>query len=80
MSQTKKKKERFTLPTAIRTELRLAVMLRAFDHCKTDTSPIKTQDQHRVLYNFYHGDGPSQVSHISFLCNGLHPYDELKCC
>ena len=76
MSQTKKKKERFTLQTAIRTELRLAVMLRAFDHCKTDTSPMRTQDQHRVLYNFYHGDGPSQVSHISLLCNGLHPYDE----
>ena len=52
-------------------------MLRAFYHIKTDCDAMKMAEQHRSLYNFYHGNDPLQLINISLLYNRLHPYADI---
>ena len=63
-------------PSNIRTELRMACVLRGMSSLKQ--GPQKTQKlQQQALFNFYHGKGEKSPSQIDMLVNGIGAYKDL---
>ena len=63
-------------PSNIRTELRMACVLRGMSSLKQ--GPQKTQKLQQVaLSNFYHGKGEKSPSQIDMLVNGIGAYKDL---